>query len=128
VDAIITEIEKRNRPLLSSALEEAAAVDYREGLLTVRFPANNAFATRVRDSQTLLREIGEQLFRQPMRVEVLIGGNGPAAVDEAKAAREALRERALKSPAVKLFIESFQGEIVDVREASTERKKDASGA
>lgn len=128
VNAIAVEIEKRNRPLLLSAWEEATSIVYRDGLLTATFPTNNAFASRVRDSQTLLREIGEQLFNHPMRVEVIIGGSGVTAVDEAKAVRDALRERAMQSPAVKLFIESFQGEIVDVREASPREKKDASGA
>jgi DNA polymerase III subunit gamma/tau len=116
VEAIIEEIEKRNRRYLASAFDEATSVDYKDGVLTFTFPANNAFATRVRDSQTLLKEIGDLLFNQAMSVAVIIGGNGTSPVDEAKAAREALRERARKNQGVHLLLEGLQGEIVEVRE------------
>lgn len=120
VTAIYRELDNTKRGFLSTALDEAQSVDYRDGLLTVTFATEGVFASKVRESQTLLRELGPRLFNRPMQVEVRLGAQLTEEVDEAKKDREHLRQRALKSPAVRMFIEKLRGEILDVNELPPE--------
>lgn len=119
VNAILREVQKLNRLLIQTALEDAQQLSYQQGILVVTFAAENMFAKRVRDSSTLFREIGERLFGQPLRVDVRISGQAvEKRVDEAEEKRKQLREQAMQNPAVKLTLEELRGEIVSVREAS----------
>ncbi|MDQ3010598.1 MAG: DNA polymerase III subunit gamma/tau, partial [Acidobacteriota bacterium] len=76
VEAIVHEVQKLNRPLVQMALEDAQNIVYRDGVFTVTFGKDDAISKRVRDSGTLFRTIGEKLFGQPIRVEVVISGQG----------------------------------------------------
>jgi DNA polymerase-3 subunit gamma/tau len=116
VEAILKEVQRLNRGLVLTALEDAQKVEYQDGVLNVTFASEDLFARRVRDSNTLFREIGERLFGRPMRVEVRISGQAEERVDEAERARRQLHERAMKNPAVKLILEQTRGEIVWVKE------------
>ncbi|MEP7337433.1 MAG: DNA polymerase III subunit gamma/tau [Acidobacteriota bacterium] len=118
VEAIIREVQKLNRPLVLMALEDAQGRKYYNGVLTVTFAKDDAIAKRVRDSGALFRTIGEKLFGQPIRVEVVIGGQVEKIVDEAAVKREELKERAAQNPAVRRILDEFRGEIVWVKEAS----------
>ena len=78
------------------------------------------FSKRLKESADLFREIGEQLLGQPLRIEVKL--NGEAVVtpaQETKQARETLIESVKSNPAVKLLLDTFRGEIVDVQEAQS---------
>jgi DNA polymerase III subunit gamma/tau len=116
VQAILKEVQRLNRGLVLTALEDAQKVEYQDGVLHVTFASEDLFARRVRDSNTLFREIGERLFGRPMRVEVLISGQTEERVDEAELARQQLHERAMKNPAVKRILEQTRGEIVWVKD------------
>jgi DNA polymerase III subunit gamma/tau len=116
VEAILKEVQRLNRGLVLTALEDAQKVEYQDGVLSVTFASEDLFARRVRDSNTLFREIGERLFGQPMRVEVLLSGQTEERVDEAERARRQLHERAMKNPAVKRILEETRGEIVWVKD------------
>lgn len=118
VAAILQELQKLNRGLVLTALEDAEKLEYSDGMLKVVFKSEDLFARRVRDSNTLFRELGERLFGRPLKVEVQIG-EGPAEperVDEAELARRQLHERALKNPAVRRLLDQTRGEIVWVKE------------
>jgi DNA polymerase-3 subunit gamma/tau len=116
VEAILKEVQRLNRGLVLTALEDAQNVEYQDGVLSVTFASEDLFARRVRDSNTLFREIGERLFGRPMRVEVLVSGQTEERVDEAERARRQLHERAMKNPAVKRILEQTRGEIVWVKD------------
>ncbi len=127
VEAILREVQKLNRPLVQMALEDAVkSPDYHDGVLTVTFGKDDAIAKRVRDSGTLFRTIGEKLFGQPIRVEIVISGQGvEKTVDEAGLKRQELKERAMQNPAVRRVMEEFRGEVVWVRESSEASKPSA---
>jgi DNA polymerase-3 subunit gamma/tau len=117
VGAIKMELEKRRKPLIVMALEEAR-VEYNNGKLIATFANENTFSKRLKESSDLFREIGEQLLGQPLRVEVRLNGEAVVTpVQEAQQAREKLLESVKSNPAVKLLLETFRGEIVDVQEA-----------
>lgn len=118
LDAIMAELERLGRPLVITSLEEAGSINYADGRLTVEFAKDDIFASRVRDSQVLFGEIGNRLFNRPIKVDVRIGGTVSKKTDARAEAQEGLRQRALKNPAVRMFLDKFQGEIVDVRETS----------
>jgi DNA polymerase III subunit gamma/tau len=116
VEAILKEVQRLNRGLVLTALEDAQKVEYLDGVLKVTFASEDLFARRMRDSNTLFREIGERLFGRPMRVEVIVSGQTEERVDEAENARRQLHERAMKNPAVKRILEQTRGEIVWVKD------------
>ncbi|MCI0662863.1 MAG: DNA polymerase III subunit gamma/tau, partial [Acidobacteria bacterium] len=97
VQAILQELQKLNRGLILTALEDAQMVKYQDGLLTVTFGSEDMFARRVRDSGTLFRDIGMRLFERPIRVEVKISGQAEERVDEAETKRQQLIERAMQN-------------------------------
>jgi DNA polymerase-3 subunit gamma/tau len=117
VEAIIAELDKLNRGLLVTALEDAQSLSYADGVLTINFAGENVFAGRLRDSGSLFRGLGERLLGVPLRLDVRVGGaaNDPQA-PAPKSKRDELRERALENPAVKRFVEKFRGEVIDVEE------------
>ncbi|HWQ33034.1 MAG TPA: DNA polymerase III subunit gamma/tau [Blastocatellia bacterium] len=116
--AVCAELERLNRHALVTALEDAQSINYDEGRLIVTMPQEDILARRLRDSSAIFSEIGQRLFGQPMRIEVLISGQSSARIDEAAEAKARLREEALKIPAVRLLVEKFRGEVTDVREAT----------
>ena len=116
VEAILKELQRINRGLIQTALEDAQNHEYRDGTLIVTFGSEDTFARRLRDSGTLFREIGERIFGQPLRIEVKISGQVEEWIDEAEVKRQQLRERAMQNPAVRLIIEQTRGEIVSVQE------------
>jgi DNA polymerase III subunit gamma/tau len=117
VEAVLQELQKLNRGLVLTALEDAQKVDYRDGVLVVTFTSEDLFARRLRDSNTLFRDIGERLFGRPLRVEVQINSQTePEQVDDAELARRKLHERAMNNPAVRRILEQTRGEIVWVKE------------
>jgi hypothetical protein len=120
VESICAELDRLNRGLLLTALEEAQSIEYAEGRLIVTFGNESVFAARLRDSLSFFRELGQRLFGEPMRIEVRLNEAGAAAAaDQAKQTDELLRQRALNNPTVRMFLEKFRGEVVDVTELPT---------
>lgn len=116
VEAILNEIQKMNRGLVLTALEDAQALEFREGTLAVMFGNDDLFAKRVRDSGQLFRDIGARLFGQPVNLEVRISGQAEERIDEAELKRRSLRERAMQNPAVRLIMEKTRAELLWAKE------------
>jgi DNA polymerase-3 subunit gamma/tau len=116
VTAIVSELKRLNRTLLTMAFEDAH-VTYREGQLLFTFSDDDPIAKRVRESGPLFREIGERLFGQPLRVEVRTGNQPEPKVDEASQARGQMQEQLSQNPAVRQILDKFKGEIISVRAA-----------
>jgi DNA polymerase-3 subunit gamma/tau len=116
IGAIKMELERRRKPLIVMALEEAQ-VEYNNGKLTATFASENTFSKRLKESSELFREIGEQVLGQPLRVEIRLNGETVVTpVQESHQAREKLMESVKSNPAVKLLLDTFRGEIVDVQD------------
>jgi len=116
VEAILNEIRKMNRPLILTALEDAQALEFREGTLAVTFANNDVFAKQVRDSGQLFRDIGARVIGRPVNLEVKISGQAEERIDEAELKRRSLRERAMQNPAVRLIVEKTRAELLWVKE------------
>jgi hypothetical protein len=72
VKAIRAELVRLRKNLLVAALEDAR-VEYRNGNLIAVFASENAFARRLRESRSLIQEIGQRLFGHPISLEVKVG-------------------------------------------------------
>jgi DNA polymerase III subunit gamma/tau len=116
VEAILKEVQKMNRGLVSAALEDAQGLEYRDGVLTVTFGNDDVFAKRVRDSGQLFREIGARIFGRPVNLVVKVSGQVEERIDEAELKRRGLRERAMQNPAVRMVIEKTKAELLWVKE------------
>jgi len=116
VEAILKEIQKMNRGLVLTALEDAQALVFRDGTLNVTFGNDDVFAKRLRDSGQLLRDIGVRLFGRPVTLEVKISGQVEERIDDAELKRRQLRERAMQNPAVRLIMEKTKAELLWVKE------------
>ena len=116
IAAIRMELEKRRKALVVMALEEAK-VDYEDGTLKILFTAENVFSKRIREGAQLFNEIGEHLFGHPLRVEIKIGGEAVSSpIQETKQVRENMIESVKNNPAIKALLETFRGEIIEVKE------------
>lgn len=116
VEAILKEIQKMNRGLVLTALEDAQSLEYRDGVLAVTFGNDDVLAKRARDSGQLFRDIGERLFGKPITLDVKISGQVEERIDESESKRRSLRERAMQSPAVRLIMEQTRAELLWVKE------------
>ena len=117
VASIKLELEKRRRPLVVMALEEAQS-SYSNGQLTVIFATDDSFAKRLRENIPLLREVAEQLLGMPVKVEVKIGGEVRVSPkQEVQQVKDNLIDTVKNNPAIKNLLETFRGEILEVKEA-----------
>jgi len=116
VEAILNEIQKMNRRLIHTALEDAQGLEFRDGTLAVTFGNNDVFAKRVRDSGQLFRDIGARLFGKPVNLEVRISGQAEKRVDEDELKRRSLSERVMQNSAVRLIMEKTRAELLWVKE------------
>ncbi len=119
VQAILAELDQLKRHSLVTTLEDAQSVSYASGTLTVALPSDDFLAKRLRESSAIFRDLGQRLFGQPLNLEVIINGQNSsqsgARIDEAAEAKAKLHEEAMKNPAVRMLVEQFRGEIVEVR-------------
>ena len=117
VASIKLELEKRRRPLVVMALEEAQS-SYSNGQLTVVFSTDDTFAKRLRESILLLREVAEQLLGIPVKVDIKIGGEVRVSPkQEVQQVKDNLIDNVKNNPAIKNLLETFRGEILEVKEA-----------
>ncbi|MGE0130331.1 MAG: DNA polymerase III subunit gamma/tau [Blastocatellales bacterium] len=116
VEAILKEVQKMNRGLVLTALEDAQSLAFRDGTLVITFGSDDMLAKRIRDSGQLFRDIGARLFGRPINLEVKISGQVEEQIDEAELKRRNLRERAMQNPAVRLIVEKTRAELLWVKE------------
>ena len=116
VEAILKEVQKMNRGLVSAALDDAQTLEFSDGALTITFGNDDVFAKRVRESGQLFRDIGARILGRPINLVVKISGQVEERVDEAELKRRGLRERAMQNPAVRLITEKTRAELLWVKQ------------
>jgi|RhiMetdeSRZDD1v2_1073273.scaffolds.fasta_scaffold71579_1 TIR domain-containing protein len=77
VEAILKELEKMNRGLVLTALEDAKDLEFQDRTLTATFANDNVLAKRVRNSCDLFHDIGRHLFGYPIKVRIRIAPGPP---------------------------------------------------
>lgn len=78
VEAILKVLQKMNRGLILTALEDAQSLQYRDGTLYIDFSDDDVFAKRVRDSGDLFRDVGLRLFGRHLQAVIQIIPKAPA--------------------------------------------------
>lgn len=116
VEAILKEVQKMKRGLVSAALEDAQGLEFHDGTLTATFGADDAFARHLRDGGQLFRDIGARILGRPINLVVKISGQVEERIDETELKRRGLRERAMQNPAVRLIMEKTRAELLWVKE------------
>jgi DNA polymerase-3 subunit gamma/tau len=125
IEALKTGLEKRKRMFLVVALEGARKVSFEDEELVVEFAPE---AKHLRDnlakpdSMKMLREVCRELTGRDMGVRISVKEPGETETDaplskqdEARREKQQLREMAERHPAVQELLQTFHGEIVDVR-------------
>jgi DNA polymerase-3 subunit gamma/tau len=131
VEALKTGLEKRKRMFLVVALEGARKVSFEGDELVVAFAPD---AKHLRDnlakpdSVKMLREVCRELTGRDMGVRISVKEAGEieedaplSKQDEARREKQQLREMAERHPAVQELLQTFHGEIVDVRRMDSEQ-------
>jgi DNA polymerase III subunit gamma/tau len=127
IEGIKAELEKRRRMFLVIALEGARKAQVAGDELYVEFASE---ARHLRDnlakpeSIKLLREVCREVVGREMGVRIVVKEQGandedepPSKQDEARREKQQLREMAEQHPTVQQFLQTFRGEIIDVRRA-----------
>jgi DNA polymerase III subunit gamma/tau len=115
VEAILKELQKMNRPLVLTALEDAQGLDFRDGVLTVTLGSELPFGKHLREAGQIFRDIGARLLGQPISLVVKISGRVEERLDESELKRRSERERAMQNPAVRLIVEKTRAEVLSVK-------------
>ena len=131
VEALKAGLEKRRRMFLVIALEGARRVSIVGDELTVEFAPE---AKHLRDnlakpeSVKMLREVCRELTGRDIGVRISVKETSAyeedaplSRDDEARRDKQLLREMAERHPAVQELLETFRGEIVDVRRIDSEQ-------
>jgi DNA polymerase-3 subunit gamma/tau len=131
LESIKDALEKRRRMFVVTALDGARRAGVEGDELFVEFAPE---AKHLRDSLAkpetvkLLREVCHELMGREMGVRISIKEEGatddqdapPSKDDDERRERERLRQVAEQHPAVQSFLETFRGEIVDVKQLKNE--------
>jgi DNA polymerase-3 subunit gamma/tau len=131
IEALKTGLEKRKRMFLVIALEGARKVSFEGDELVIEFAPE---AKHLRDnlakpdSVKMLREVCRELTGRDMGVRISVKeasadeADAPLSKqDEARREKQQLREMAERHPAVQELLQTFHGEIVDVRRVDSEQ-------
>jgi DNA polymerase-3 subunit gamma/tau len=127
IESIKAALEKRRRMFLVVALEGARKASVAGDELYVEFAPE---ARHLRDnlakpeSVKLLREVCREVMGRDMGVRITVKEPNESEEDEpiskedeARREKQQLREQAEQHPAVRHFLQTFRGEIIDVRRA-----------
>lgn len=130
IEALKIGLEKRKRMFLVIALEGARKVGFEGDELAVEFAPE---AKHLRDNLAkpdnvkILREVCREVSGRDMGVRISVkeqgASEGSASMsreDEARREKRELREMAERNPAVQELLQTFHGEIVDVRRIDNE--------
>jgi DNA polymerase-3 subunit gamma/tau len=131
LESVKDALEKRRRMFVVTALEGARRSGVEGDELFVEFAPE---AKHLRDTlatpenSKLLREVCREVTGRDMGVRISIREEGaadddgmpPSKDDEERRERERLRQIAEQHPAVQSFLETFRGEIIDVKQIKNE--------
>jgi len=121
-EAILEAIKKANRVLHGAAVAQALRVELTGDALVFTFGTQQrTLRQQLEQKRALLENAAQQAAGRKLQI-VTVEENAPAASasgaepDEAAAARERLKQRALEQPAVQAMLDVFSAEIRDVEE------------
>jgi hypothetical protein len=132
LESIKDALEKRRRMFVVTALDGArrAGVEGEELFVEFAPEAKHLRDTLAKpDTVKLLREVCHEVTGRDMGIRISIKEDGasgddddapPSKGDEERRERERLRQVAEQHPAVQSFLETFRGEIVDVKQLKNE--------
>jgi hypothetical protein len=131
LESIKDALEKRRRMFVVTALEGARRAGVEGDELFVEFtPESKHLRDTLAKPETvkLLREICQELLGRELGVRISIKEEGeqayegapPSKDDEERRERERLRQIAEQHPVVQSFLETFRGEILDVKQIKNE--------
>jgi DNA polymerase III gamma/tau subunit len=112
-------------PMLSSLLEHALSLKLMEGEIEIQFSSQNNFHYEMLQSEEnvgLIKELADSVFGKPQQIKiVMVNGQAPQnslpSEQPAKnTSKQRLLERVRDDSTVKTFLDTFQGEITDVKE------------
>jgi DNA polymerase-3 subunit gamma/tau len=112
---------------LRTSLEAAHRIDLASGTLTIVMPGRQRFlreALETPESRALLREAAAEAVGRPVEVVVAVDDAAEAAEPPPDAGnggagrRRRLLEEAMKEPQVRRVLETFGGQVVDIRETT----------
>ncbi|MEO6392379.1 MAG: DNA polymerase III subunit gamma/tau [Pyrinomonadaceae bacterium] len=122
LDKIKKLLEKKRKPMMVTALDEALSVSFEDNELVITFAPESRHMRVViskPDSQAMLREVCQEVLGRTPGIRVVTAERdegAPLTRRELEAAEQKrLREVAEQIPAVQRILDVFQGEIVDVR-------------
>ena len=118
IHRIRAELERQKRGVLITALEDAQSVVVEADRLVATYRREDQLSKTLRNSAEVFRDVGQRLIGKPFIVEIRTSGDEPP-VNETLLAKEKQRARALANPAVRLVVDSLQGEIIDIRSRNT---------
>ena len=132
VDAIRSALENRRRMFLVTALDAARKVEIEDRELVIEFaPGDKHLRDNLATSENvkILREICREFSGHEVGVRISIwdadeaSNTGPMSrEDEERLDKQRIRELAEKNPAVQQVLQTFHGEIVDVRRVAPNSK------
>jgi DNA polymerase-3 subunit gamma/tau len=131
IESIKTALEKRHRMFLVTALDGARKAAVEGDELSVEFAPEAKHlrdALAKPDSIKLLREVSREVTGRDLGVRISIKEQGEAddegptsQQDEERLEKQRLRQLAEQNPQVQQLLETFRGEIVDVRRVDTKQ-------
>jgi DNA polymerase-3 subunit gamma/tau len=118
-ERIKSALESRGKRLLASVLGHAEAITVDGDFLRVSYsPSASSFKVQVQslDNRKLIEEVAQHLVGRRLTLSVTDGLEAPATPGtQTKASAASLRERAEQSEALRVLVDTFQGEVVDVK-------------
>jgi hypothetical protein len=112
-------------PMLSSLLEHALSLKLVEGEIEIQFSNQNKFYYEMLQSEEnvgLIKELADSVFGKPQQIKVvLVNGQVqqsslPSEKSAEDTSKQPLLDRVRGDSTVKTFLDTFQGEITDVKE------------
>jgi DNA polymerase-3 subunit gamma/tau len=111
-------IRQHNLPL-ASQLEHGHMLLRGESELVIELPANSFYLENIKNRETekIIQQLGEEFFKRTLKLTVVAGAQNSVVSneDDRDQERKKKRQEALRNPLVQKIIDSFDGEIVEVR-------------
>jgi DNA polymerase III subunit gamma/tau len=112
-------------PMVSSLLEHALSLKLVEGEIEIQFSNQNKFYYEMLQSEEnvgLIKELADSVFGKPQQIKVvLVNGQAqqsslPGEKSAENISKQPLLDRVKGDSTIKTFLDTFQGEITDVKE------------
>jgi DNA polymerase-3 subunit gamma/tau len=123
-DQVLADLS-RDRAALAALLREYSTVRLKDDLLEVLFASGKGFLVSTIQPENIraVEKLAAGVFGRPLRIS--FGEEKPAALEQARPVK--LSESALKDPAVRYFMETFQAQVLSVDPAGQAREAEPAG-